>query len=262
MKEPQAQDVAQDVAWYYERSGQRVGPIPFSEIRSLVASAGLSGATLVWRSGWQDWQSLETTELGQLLPEAAATVPAASPDSAEQAWYYEWSGQRLGPLSAAEMQALIAKATLTRGSLVWRSGLEAWTPIESTELGEQLKLTTPPPLDGARVNNNVVWLLAVSPLLIGALRYGLALFDAHGNELLADRLLAQNRYWAAGPIVSIALSYWDEAVLKKAGVNTRLLGQAWLVPVYLFKRAKALAQTPAYAWVWVGLFVLGLLANA
>ena len=43
--------------------------------------------------------------------------------------------------------------------------------------------------------------------------------------------------------------------------HVQQLGQAWLVPVYLFKRAKALAQTPAYAWVWVCLFVLGLLED-
>ena len=251
---------SQAVTWYYEIAGHRHGPVSEDQIQAIAAGGTLSVNTMVWRSGWSAWQPLEATELRGFVTSAAGgfSAPSACPGTT---WHYEWSGQRLGPLSMAEMHALLAKGTLTRGSLVWRAGLEAWTPVESTELGEQLKLTTPPPLEGARINNNVVWLLAVSPLLIGALRYGLALFDAHGNELLADRFLAQNRYWAAGPLVSIALSYWDEAVLKKAGVNTRLLGQAWLVPVYLFKRAKALAQTPAYAWVWVGLFALGLLAN-
>lgn len=252
---------SQETAWYYEGGGERRGPVSQEQICAVAARGGLSGSTLVWRSGWPDWQRLDATELrGLVTPTASATE--AAPSATGKAWHYEWGGQRLGPFSYTEMQALVAKGTLTRGSLVWRAGLEAWTPVENTELGEPLKHSTPPPLDGERINNNVVWLLAVSPFLIGALRYGLALFDAHGNEFLADQLLAQNRYWAAGPLVSIALSYWDEAVLKKAGVNTRLLGQAWLVPVYLFKRAKALAQKPIYAWVWLGLFVLGLLANA
>jgi len=249
-----------EAQWYYERSGQRVGPISFSQLRATVARGGLAGSTLVWRSGWLDWQPLEVTELSD-LPLEAALDSVAAPAPSERSWYYEWGGKRLGPLALAEMQALITKGTLSHGSLVWRAGMSGWAPIESTELGEQLMRTTPPPLSGIAINNSVVWLLAVSPVLIGLLRYALALADAHGSDALADRLMNQNRYWAAGPLVCIALSYWDEAVLKKAGVNTNQLGQAWLVPVYLFKRAKVLAQSPAYAWVWLGLFILGVLAD-
>ena len=244
-------------AWYYERAGQRHGPLSDEKIRFIVSRGGLSATTLVWRSGWSDWQPLDATELRTHLAAQTTTGIVTTGSTPGTTWHYEWCGQRLGPHSMTEMESLIANRTLTRGTLVWRSGLDAWTPVESTELGERLKLTTPPPLDGARVNNNVVWLLAVSPLLVDALRIALILIEAHGNEALADRLIAGNAYWVLGPIANIALSYWDESVLKKAGVNTKLLGQPWLVPVYLFKRAKFLTQMPAYAWTWVALFVLG-----
>jgi len=257
-QEPQAQ------AWYYERSGKRIGPVSEAQIQALAASGGLSGSTLVWRTGWPAWQGLEATELRTLLmPAAASADTALSPaNTASTTWHYEWGGQRLGPFAEADMQALIAKGTLTHGSLVWRPGLDAWTPLGNTELGNQLKRTMPPPLHGTRVNNNVVWLLALSPVLISMLRYAIALMAAGGNETRADQLMEQNAYWVLGPVISIALCYWDVSVLKKAGVNTHQLGQVWLVPVYLFKRAKALVQSPVYAWVWIGLFVLGLLAAA
>lgn len=252
---------SQETAWYYEGGGERRGPVSLEQIRAVAARGGLSGSTLVWRSGWSDWQPVNATELQDLVTPAPNATTAVLRDEGNT-WHYECRGQRLGPLAEADMLALVADGTLTRGALVWRAGLDAWTPIESTELGEQLKRNTPPPLDGARVNNNVVWLLALSPVLIGMLRYVVALMATGGNETRADQLMEQNAYWVLGPVISIALCYWDVSVLKKAGVNTQQLGQVWLVPVYLFKRAKALAQTPVYAWVWLALFVLGLLAGA
>lgn len=252
---------SQGVAWYYEIAGNRHGPVSDDQIQAIAAGGTLSVKTLVWRSGWSDWQPLDTTELRGFVAPAAGghSAPSVGPGTT---WHYEWGGKRLGPCSVEQMQSLIAKGSLPRGALVWRAGLDVWTPVENTELGEQLKLTTPPPLDGARINNNVVWLLALSPVLIGMLRYVIALMATDGNETRADHLMEQNAYWVLGPVVSIALCYWDVSVLKKAGVNTQQLGQIWLVPVYLFKRASAMAQGPAYAWVWIGLFVLGLLVGA
>lgn len=252
---------SQETAWYYEGDGERRGPVSQQQIRAVAARGGLSGSTLVWRSGWPDWQPVNATELRDLVAPAPSATTAALRDEGNT-WHYECRGQRLGPLAEADMLALVADGTLTRGALVWRAGLDAWTSIESTELGKQLKRNTPPPLDGAHVNNNVVWLLALSPVLISMLRYVVALMATGGNETRADQLMEQNAYWVLGPVISIALCYWDVSVLKKAGINTKQLGQVWLVPVYLFKRAKALAQTPVYAWVWLALFVLGLLAGA
>ncbi|MGU6909278.1 DeoR family transcriptional regulator [Salmonella enterica subsp. enterica serovar Sandiego] len=51
--------------------------------------------------------------------------------------------------------------------------------------------------------------------------------------------------------------YLDERRLRKAGVDTTTFGKlAWLVPFYLWRRAKTLGQKPAYFWVW--LVMLGL----
>lgn len=72
-------DTTTQAAWYYERSGQRIGPIPLNEIRTLVASAGLSGSTLVWRSGWAAWKPVHETELGSDLPSAKKSVATPRP---------------------------------------------------------------------------------------------------------------------------------------------------------------------------------------
>ena len=54
------------------------------------------------------------------------------------------------------------------------------------------------------------------------------------------------------------LSFLDERKLNEAGHNTKALGlgSPWLIPVYLFKRAKALKQNLAYFIVWIISFVL------
>ncbi|MEJ6007741.1 DUF4339 domain-containing protein [Paucibacter sp. AS339] len=254
-------NATRETLWYYEQSGQHIGPAPTSVIQALVLNSTVSASTLVWRSGWADWTPMGRTELGALL--SGASAAATSKDTSDtKTWHYEQSGQRKGPVTQAEMHAMIEKGHLTHGSLVWRAGMPAWSLVEDTELRSQLLQGTPPPLSGEAINNSVVWLLALSPVLIELLRYFIALIATGGNEARADRLVSQDAFWVVGPVISIALSYWDVSVLKKAGVNTQLLGQAWLVPVYLFKRSKALTQSPAYACVWIGLFVLSLFAGA
>lgn len=55
--------------------------------------------------------------------------------------------------------------------------------------------------------------------------------------------------------LNIMLSILDERKLEKAGVKTeKFKGMVWLVPVYLFQRAKALDQSLAYFIVWIVCF--------
>ena len=58
-------------------------------------------------------------------------------------------------------------------------------------------------------------------------------------------------------LLNIGLSFWDEKRLQEGGLNTeKFKGWVWLVPVYLFQRAKALKHNMAYFAVWIGAFVL------
>ena len=76
------------------------------------------------------------------------------------------------------------------------------------------------------------------------------------------RAVAEGEFFYITLIINIALSYWDERSLKKAGVDTTQYGKmAWLVPVYLWKRAKALQQKPVYFWCWVVTFALIMLSS-
>ena len=46
-------------------------------------------------------------------------------------WHYSINGQQLGPVSAEEIQRLLAAGTINGSSLVWRDGLANWLPLSA-----------------------------------------------------------------------------------------------------------------------------------
>lgn len=84
------------------------------------------------------------------------------------------------------------------------------------------------------VSNTVVWIIALIPI-IGA-------FFAFG--------------FLAFLIVNIVLCSVDDNMLKKSGYDTTPLGNTWLIPVYLYKRAEMFHHNKAYFIVWCITFVI------
>lgn len=159
-------------------------------------------------------------------------------------------------MDEAKLRELIDAGVLKRGAHVWKKDFPDWTAIENTHLKSYLK--SPPPLTGARVSNTIVWVLAFAPLIGLFLEYffwGLVSAMRYGGVYQYGRQL-----FFMTPILNIALSIVDEKKLKKAGHDTPGMGRAWLVPVYLFKRSKALKQNLAYFIVWIVCFVVVLFA--
>ena len=58
--------------WYYEKAGQRQGPVPEAELDRFLASGEINPTTLVWSEGMANW-----APLAQARPSAAsqAAVP-------------------------------------------------------------------------------------------------------------------------------------------------------------------------------------------
>ena len=106
----------------------------------------------------------------------------------------------------------------------------------------------------------VVWTLAFAPFI----GYALELWTAGLSGMSfdeADDAVSGGQYWFITLLLNIALGYLDERRLRKAGVDTITFGKlAWLVPFYLWRRAKTLGQKPAYFWVWLAMLVLTVMA--
>ena len=80
-------------------------------------------------------------------PAAATTAPAPpAPAPPPVQWYFAVAGQRVGPLSQADLAARIQAGEVTPETLVWRDGMANWAPAAQTP--ELAPLLSPPPGGG------------------------------------------------------------------------------------------------------------------
>lgn len=176
-------------------------------------------------------------------------------------WHYEKDGQRLGPLPEDELKPLIENGSISAKTLVWSTGLAGWTPLVDTALAiHLLQVSTPPALPASKVSNTITWVLAFAPLL-GFFLKALLIGATGGEEEDFMAALHSGQLWYVTVLLNVGLSFWDFKTLQRAGVDTKAYGKmVWVVPVYLWKRAKSLGHSPAYFWVWLAMFILVQLA--
>ncbi len=169
-------------------------------------------------------------------------------------WFYEESGRRKGGVTETEIISLIENGTINYGTSVWKEGFPEWLYIENTELLKHLAKVSPPPLTGDKVNNTVVWFLAFAPI-IGLFLEGVVAGLFYGDSYQAELAASNAEFWYVTVALNIILCILDERKLKSAGQDTsNFKGWVWLVPVYLYQRAKKLNQNLAYFVVWLVCF--------
>lgn len=61
-------------------------------------------------------------------------------------WHYAAEGQQLGPVSDAELDALLREGKINSSTLVWREGMPDWQPLSSARPGPA---SPPPPQSSA-----------------------------------------------------------------------------------------------------------------
>jgi len=88
----------------------------------------------------------------------------------------------------------------------------------------------------AKVSNVLVWFIAFIPAIGALFMFGTVLFL----------------------IVNIAMCWVDERHLQKQGFDTSSFGSTWLIPTYLYKRAKFFGHSVAYFVVWLVTFGLSI----
>jgi len=114
----------------------------------------------------------------------------------------------------------------------------------------KMDFVTSPESTTSVVDNRIIWVLALTPIvgilveLLGLVMIGLPI------PILPEIVVI---------VLGIPLAYADQKKLKAIGHDTSQMGQPWLVPIYLFKRAKILNHKAKYLTVWCGLCILMIL---
>jgi len=271
--------------WYYTKDGHQHGPISGLALRDLAASGQIKTSDFVWKEGMANWiaaahlkglsfppspinEGSPTAVPGRVIgqpPFVSDTVPspparphnivpmrvelpeASAVANEAPSWYYVLNGKRIGPVPDACITQLLGEGTIDNGTLVWRNGFNDWIPIAETSLRKTI--TGPPPLTGSAVNNSLAWTVAFAPIIGTLLAYVIA--QANNSD--------PANLWFITLALNITLCLIDDHLLSKAGHDTKKFGAwAWLVPVYLYKRATALKQSLAYFTTWMICFFVSL----
>lgn len=99
----------------------------------------------------------------------------------------------------------------------------------------------PPENTMAPVSNLIIWIVALSPVLGVCLELAGLVLIGLPVPILPEIIVLS---------LSIYFAYADRNRLQAAGHDTSGMGPPWLVPVYLFKRARILKQKFTYLIVW------------
>ena len=126
--------------YYYSANGTQTGPIPFEQFQALITAGTVTRSTLVWTPGQPEWQRADSFE-------ALAALFPPEPPAIDQ-YYTVANDERIGPLTLEELIARIAAGKTQAQDLVWKTGLEEWTPASTFEERKDA-LSGPPELPEA-----------------------------------------------------------------------------------------------------------------
>ena len=163
-------------------------------------------------------------------------------------WFYEKSGERIGPVSAESICDLLKLGDISYDTLVWNCALgQQWKPIGQAGI---ILTNVPPPLPPASINNTYAWLLAVAPLIgAGGVVIISRIFDVDVPEIFI--ILS---YIIENTILVIA----DVVNFPKAVKKPNILLGLIFVPAYLFHRAMVTNKPFVHLACWVVCFLSGL----
>lgn len=118
--------------FYVRIKGRVVGPYSIKQLNTLRTRGQFSQSNEISSDG-QTWESASI--LDSLFGAAKKTKREIeadtheSPTSQSAQWHYSSNGDQLGPTSSTAIQQMLERGELGLGDLVWKEGMNDWTPI-------------------------------------------------------------------------------------------------------------------------------------
>src|SRR5689334_18112766 len=76
-------------------------------------------------------RSSEGSSSAQLPVQSDAGATPSAPASSENSWHIVVDGEQVGPLSASDVRARLARGEITGDTFIWREGLADWLKVSS-----------------------------------------------------------------------------------------------------------------------------------
>lgn len=133
------------------------------------------------------------------------TTDAKQQVESSDEWYYQYDGEKQGPVKLPAIQSLIKTKVIDSETLVWKQGFDQWKPLYDTPLIQHVDRQEPPPLPTQSEENMLVWFV----------------------KLLLRRVFNFVFFFAAGLVVFLA-GGWDVIWGRKATWFDYLIGDGGL----------------------------------
>lgn len=252
--------------WYYNRRGEQVGPLSAENLRRFLTAGELKRDALVRNNPALPWQPISQSIFSDVDVAGAAPLKQQT-HLGDRVWHYTRNGEKIGPVTKAEIEEKFAKQEISSDTHVWKEGMSEWTPI--LKAGFNTGAAEPPPLASHLIGNGVVWLIAflpiifavISSLLIGIRQeIGFQILSGRENMVYIGQFIPNGLplifTWSMTSLACLI----DEARLRKAGYSSEPINRiaTIIVPAYLFMRAQVIKEPPYYAFVWLFSFVIAL----
>lgn len=170
----------------------------------------------------------------------------------DNSWYYAFNGNRIGPISEAELLRLLETGHINENTQVWKQGLQNWVSItQSGIVMPQKDETVPPPLAVNQMNNKPIIFLLFVPIISSLIQFLIAGWFQ----------IDANRLWWIAVGLNIFCCTMDYYRVKKAGYNADKLMAVFifLIPLYIYKRmAMVNGKKWVFTLIWIAVFVLDL----
>lgn len=120
---PGAQEESVEELWYYQREGERIGPLTLEQMVAAADEGKVRGTDRAWSNRMQGWRD------AQAVPELADAVRRAASRKRELWYYRSRAGEVGGPVSFQEICGLVEQRKIRSGDSVFSKGTGEWKEV-------------------------------------------------------------------------------------------------------------------------------------
>ena len=122
--------MSQQGGWYYEITGETIGPVTGAKMKELLADGTIALDTLV-RRGEGEWVFAD--RVAGLFAEPEVHRSPEPQMSSKPEWYYQVMGETFGPVTAEQFKSLADEGSIDRDTLIRKGEGGHWATADHVQ---------------------------------------------------------------------------------------------------------------------------------